>query len=304
MSPLCLLWGHFALELRQWKRPKAYIIAKARQTNCNRRIVSLIDGQAKAQVAMNTDTIQSLLYLYVFVAIVASICMASSLEKRLKARLPATRPYRWGFYNGCMGVACGPFAMVTALGMAVAGLNGKWEAFGYCFAYSVWLAVSALCGWFIIRRKRWAWVAGAVLSFNILVWIINYIYGRNRWGEFVGEPYNSAEDEGYELPHEATKLEAGGKAQEALTLYQSIIERYPHTAAAGDAQKAQRACGPSSGSRVPLQWRQQPRRRCRRRRKTQRVCLCLLLRLWARKPTATPNRLTLWLMPNQRRKRH
>jgi TPR repeat protein len=236
VSPSCLLWGHFALELRQWKRPKAYIIAKARQTICNRRIVGMIDGQAKAQVAMNTDTIQSLLYLYGFVAVVASICVASSLEERLKSRLPATRPYRWGFYNGCMGVACAPLALLFLVAMVASAMAGKGEVFGSSLVYSVWLAACALCGWFIIQRKRWAWGLGTVLSFNILVWIINYIYGRNRWGEFVGGSYNSAEDEGYELLHDATKLEAGGRAQEALTLYQRIVERYPNTAAAGDAR--------------------------------------------------------------------
>jgi hypothetical protein len=78
--------------------------------------------------------------------------------------------------------------------MAVAGINGRWETFGLFLALTMWLALSAVSGWFIIQRKRWAWVGGTILSFNILVWIINYIYGRNRWGEFVGEPYNSAED--------------------------------------------------------------------------------------------------------------
>jgi TPR repeat protein len=189
---------------------------------------------------MNPDTIQSLVDLYFFVAVVASICIASSLEKRLRARLPATRPYRWGFYNGCMGVACGPFAVLTALGMAVAGLNGRRETFGLFLALTVWLALFAVSGWFIIQRKRWAWVVGTVVSFNPIVWIINGTYAHNRWGEFGGEAYGSAgtEEKGYELLHDATKLEAGGKAQEALTLYQSIVERYPHTAAGGDAQKS------------------------------------------------------------------
>src|ERR1035437_1338952 len=130
VSPLCPLWGHSAQELRQWKRPKAYIIAKAHQTSCNRRIVSLIDAQARAQVAMNPDTIQSLLYLYGFVAFVASICVASSLEERLKSRLPATRPYRWGFYNGCMGVACAPLALLFLVAMVASAMAGKGEAFG------------------------------------------------------------------------------------------------------------------------------------------------------------------------------
>jgi TPR repeat protein len=83
-------------------------------------------------------------------------------------------------------------------------------------------------------------VVGTVLSCNVFTWVINYIYGRNRWGEFGGEAYGSAgtEEEGYELLNDATKLEAKGCAEEALTLYQRIVERYPHTAASRDAQKS------------------------------------------------------------------
>ena len=203
---------------------------------------------------MNTDTIHLLLYLYVFVAVVASICIASSLEERLKARLPATRPYRWGFYSGSSGVACGPLAVVTAIAMLVSGMDAKWETFGSCLAYTVWFAVLAVCGWFIIQRKRWAWVLGTVLSCNILVWIINYIYGRNRWGEFGGQAYGSAgaEDEGYELLNDATKLEAKGRVWEALTLYQRIVERYPHTAAGGDAQKSAESLRARVGVACPV----------------------------------------------------
>ena len=32
-------------------------------------------------------------------------------------------------------------------------------------------------------RRRWAWVALTILSFNPLAWIINAIYLRKRWAE-------------------------------------------------------------------------------------------------------------------------
>jgi TPR repeat protein len=138
--------------------------------------------------------------------------------------------------------------------MVASAMTGKGEAFGSSLVYSVWLAAYALCGWFIIQRKRWAWVLGTVLSFNILVWIINYIYGRNRWGEFGGQAYDSAgtEDEGYELLNDATKLEAKGRAEEALSLYQRIVERYPHTAAGGDAQKSAESLRARLGVACPV----------------------------------------------------
>jgi hypothetical protein len=189
---------------------------------------------------MNAQDITGILWLYTILAIVGSIFTASALEKRLKSRTPATRPYRWGFYVGTMGIACAPIALLTILGAIVAGRNRNWIPFGECLAFAVFFIVHTVCGWFIIRRKRWAWVLGTIFSCNIFVWIINYNYGRNRWGEFVGEPYGSAgtEDEGYELLADATKLETQGQVQEAIAAYQRVVDNYSHTPAGKDAQKS------------------------------------------------------------------
>lgn len=132
---------------------------------------------------MNNE-IFSLWYLYIFASMVVSIFTALALEKRLKARLPATQPYGWGFYVGCMGVACGPLAVATGFAMVVAGMNGRWEASGACLAYTGFLALHTVCGWFIIQRKRSAWIVGTVLSCNVPCWVINTIYARKRWQEF------------------------------------------------------------------------------------------------------------------------
>jgi hypothetical protein len=152
---------------------------------------------------MTVQDITTLLWVYLIAAAAISAVAAFRLDLRLKERLPATRPYMWGFYNGCMGVACGPLTVVAALGRAVAGINGRWKALGFCFGFTVWLAVHTVCRWFIIQRKRWAWVVGTVLSFNIVVCIVNYIYGRNRWGEFVGGAYTPPDDENHKLSNAA-----------------------------------------------------------------------------------------------------
>src|SRR6266568_959797 len=185
---------------------------------------------------MNADDITSLYYLYVFVAVIASIGVASTLEKRLKARTPATRPYSWGFYVGCMGVACGPLAVLMAFGLLTAVTNAKWNAFGACLVGFGLFTVQSIAGWFVIQRKRWAWVVCTIFSCNIFVWIINYIYGKNRWGEFIGELYTGTEDEAYWHFSEATKLEGIGRIRSAIEAYQHIVARYPHAAAAGDAK--------------------------------------------------------------------
>lgn len=41
---------------------------------------------------MTAENITSIIYLYFFIAVVASIFVAFRLEKRLKARLPDTQP--------------------------------------------------------------------------------------------------------------------------------------------------------------------------------------------------------------------
>jgi TPR repeat protein len=206
---------------------------------------------------MNANKFLQFFYLYVLLAIIASILTALALEDRLKARLPAARPYRWGFYVGCIGLACGPLAVVPAIAMVMAVVRHSWSAFGWCLAYMAFFTLHTVCGWNMIRRKRWAWVVGTVFplfslnaitwvtngnyahfSLNIIAWIINGTYAHNRWGELVGREYNSGEDEARGLLNDATKLEKMGRVQEALTLYAHIAEPYPHTAAAGDAQKS------------------------------------------------------------------
>lgn len=140
---------------------------------------------------MKANDIVFLSWLYICLAIVSSIFAAFALEKRLKARIPTARPYRWGFYVGSMGLACAPLALFCGAAMIVAGRNERWVTFGECLAFTVFFALHAICGWFIVRRTRWAWVVGSLLSCNIFVWVINYVYGRNRWVEFGSQPDGS-----------------------------------------------------------------------------------------------------------------
>src|SRR5438093_9586271 len=105
---------------------------------------------------MNNDII-TFSWLYIPIAIVGSIFAASKLERRLKACLPATRPYRWGYYVGCMGVACAPLAALAAIAALATGTKGGWEDVGYFLGLAFFFALHAVCGWFIIHRKQWAW---------------------------------------------------------------------------------------------------------------------------------------------------
>ena len=186
------------------------------------------------------NPMELLFFVYGVAAIVGSIFAAGALERRLKLRSSASRPYRWGFYFGCMGLASAPLALVGILAMVEAGIKQTPQQFGFCLAYTLFFSLQAVCGWFIAQRKRWAWVLGSLFTFNIILWVIHYAYASRRWEEFAGQAYGSlgTEDEGYERLHDALELEMQGRIQEALTAYEHIAQRYSHTAAAHDAQKS------------------------------------------------------------------
>ena len=110
-----------------------------------------------------------------------SIPVALFLDKRLAARLPHTRPYKWGFYLGCMNIiVCAPLALLL---FGIAGFGKTSDALLAGVVGGAWFLFHAVCGFYIIKRRRWAWVLGTVLSFNVLEWVINGIYVRNRWQE-------------------------------------------------------------------------------------------------------------------------
>jgi len=148
------------------------------------------------------DIIAILFSLGSLAAIVASAFVARALQRRLEARSPTTLPYRWGFYFGCLAVVGGTtLGAIGGLATMVSILAGAWKDVILNSGVTAFFALHAVCGWFIIRRKRWAWVIGTILSISPMVWVANAIYGRNRWREFAGIPYGpaSTESEGYEL---------------------------------------------------------------------------------------------------------
>lgn len=94
--------------------------------------------------------------LLLMAAVATSMVLANRLEQERKNRFPHTMPYQWGYLWGCLGFW---FAPAT-------------------------LGLSALFGWGIIKRRRWAWVVGTILTLNPFAWIINGIYAGRRWQEF------------------------------------------------------------------------------------------------------------------------
>jgi hypothetical protein len=154
---------------------------------------------------MTMEDITMLAGVYLTGAVIISLVAAFWWDLRLKARRSAARPYMWGFFFGCICIAYVPLAALSALEVVAAALRAKWAACDVHAFFTVLFALNVACGWFIIRRKGWAWALGTLLgpicAFPVLrdllgpvlghvgflgciIWLVNYVYGRNRWAEF------------------------------------------------------------------------------------------------------------------------
>ena len=117
------------------------------------------------------------LALNIVAAIPAAIGSFVSEGSRRK-EAPETQPYTWGLYVGFKAAILGVLLAAVSLSAFSGGIGV--EGF-FLLLVGVAYAVSGL---HTVRRKRWAWVSVTFLSFNPVLWIINFIYGRNRWMEF------------------------------------------------------------------------------------------------------------------------
>jgi NADPH:quinone reductase-like Zn-dependent oxidoreductase len=139
------------------------------------KVVITLDGSETALVPAGAESrtspeIIALALLAVIAGVtVAPVVAALVLNRRFRRRNPGKRPYRWGYY----------FSIVSFVGGL--GLGVILEA-----GAGVLVACGALYGgvaWFFARRRRWAWLALTILSFNPVAWVINLVYLRKRWTE-------------------------------------------------------------------------------------------------------------------------
>ncbi len=185
---------------------------------------------------MTVEDITLLAGSYLTGAVVISLVTAFWLDQRLAGRLPGSRTYMWGFFFGCICIAYVPLAALSALETVRAGLYSRRAACEVHGVYTLIFALNVVCGWFIIRRKAWAWVIGTLLgpvcAFPVLrdlfgsmvvyigfvgyvIWPVNYLYGRSRWGEL---------HVGASVPEAAGREPCGPAAAEDAPLLLEAIE--------------------------------------------------------------------------------
>jgi hypothetical protein len=128
-----------------------------------------------------TDLQLGLIIIGVVIVIVA--IGAFRVDRERRSRNPGTRPFRWGYVQG-----------VTMLISGLLGTLGNWGILTGAYKASPSAATgAAICFWtaisgaLLLRRRRWSWVLGTILSLQPWLWLINSIYLARRWDEFAKE---------------------------------------------------------------------------------------------------------------------
>jgi hypothetical protein len=121
-----------------------------------------------AASAMDTVGPVLLALASVIIAIGVPIAGALMLNRRFP-RGPGKRSYKWGYYFSLQ-------SLIAGIGLGVLLEAGA-------VAVIVCAAVYAGLAWFFVQRRHWAWITLTILSFNPVIWLINFIYLRRRWSE-------------------------------------------------------------------------------------------------------------------------
>ena len=131
----------------------------------------------------NTINILSVIapfFIILLIIVLPVIIIANRLEKKRKNKFPNQLPFTYGYYCGIMSIFVGIMCLIFALYKIIIDEVGISELvltlFIGCVLYSV-------AGFFVIKRKKNAWLFLTLISVNIFIWIINYYYGKKRWNE-------------------------------------------------------------------------------------------------------------------------
>ena len=107
------------------------------------------------------------------VGVIAGIFGSFHLDDKLHARRPYVLPFRWGYFSGIVALVCLP--------MAALGLFGATTTAEYVSV--VYMLLVGVCGVFVLRRNRFAYLFLTILLGIPILWIVNGIYLSSRWQE-------------------------------------------------------------------------------------------------------------------------
>ena len=100
------------------------------------------------------------------------IPIALLCEWKRRKRDPDGLPFAWGYWQA--------LTMASGLLIAMLALGGGAMRTDEGVALTGFAVVFGVLGLQMLRRNKWAWVIGTIMTFNPILWIINWLYLRKR----------------------------------------------------------------------------------------------------------------------------
>ena len=128
------------------------------------------------------DRFDAIDYLILGVSLAFSWWASYQLEGKANKNHPDRKPYTWGYFVGVGALTSGALYALLMFYAALEAYRDKdiLIALGFLFA------IHSIAGYYVIKRKKIAWVISTVLLLNPIGWIVNGIYAKNRWSELHG----------------------------------------------------------------------------------------------------------------------
>ncbi len=116
-------------------------------------------------------------------------------DKNLHRRNPAALGFKWGYFTGfrILFLEIVLVFLIAEIARRSRLIQNNAHIEGYILVEIILVVLFALCGIFILRRHRWAWIVYTVCTLNPFFWIINGIYIKNRWEEMKSNSRPSSE---------------------------------------------------------------------------------------------------------------
>jgi|GEM_PF-7093582 len=110
--------------------------------------------------------------------LVLGVWFSKFLDRKWRGRFPDEKPFAWGYFQALCFFPSGLLWFFVPFQYP----QPAWVLWSYAILYGVF---GSYAGYMLIaKKKRWAWMFVVLAQFNLVVWIIDYYYGSNRWKEF------------------------------------------------------------------------------------------------------------------------
>ena len=176
------------------------------------------------------QTLYTVIFLTYFVALLPSLLVGFFLSKRLQRQKEGVKSYVWGYTNGIASIFSCIFAVIY---FVLLEPDEYATETGGAVKYAVLAGILLIVYYGFFARSR-IWIVFAVLmQLNVLFWIINWSYLKNRWHEFDGKDGTLQSIENPQNPqnpqnHENSDAQVGMRFDDYLNLFKvgSIISMW------------------------------------------------------------------------------